>query len=112
VTERDLITETTMFLRGRGFESGDDARAAAAEFVEFCRGRMWVFSEVGTTATGENLYAFTHRTFLEYFAAAWLAYDCDTPERLARRLAPRIAREEWPVVAELAPRTAPVLRAA
>jgi hypothetical protein len=102
VTERQLVTETMTFLHDRGFESVDDARDAAREFVEFCRGRMWVFSDVGTTSAGEKLYAFTHRTFLEYFAAAQLAYDSDTPERLARTLAPRIANGEWEVVGELA----------
>ncbi len=102
VTERELIAATTNFLHGRGFESEDDAREAAREFVEFCRGRMWVFSDAGTTATGEKLYAFTHRTFMEYFAGAQLAYDCDTPELLANSLAPHVARDEWWVVAEIA----------
>jgi hypothetical protein len=102
VTERELVSETAAFLHGRGFESEDDAREAAAEFVGFCKGRMWVFSDVGTTAGGEALYAFTHRTFLEYFAAAQLAFKCDTPEQLARCIAPHIARSEWEVVGELA----------
>ena len=102
VTERGLIATTTKFLHGRGFESKDDARDAAREFVEFCRGRMWVFSDAGTTATGEKLYAFTHRTFLEYFAAAQIAYDCDTPELLVHSLAPHVAQNEWWVLAELA----------
>lgn len=102
VTERQLIGETTAFLHGRGFESRAEAREAATEFVDFCKGRMWVLSDTGTTATGEALYSFTHRTFLEYFAAAHLAYQCDTPERLARRLAPHVARHEWEVLGELA----------
>jgi NACHT domain len=102
VTERELVGEIAAFLHGRGFEAEDDAREAATEFVDFCKGRMWVFSDVGTTATGETLYSFTHRTFLEYFAAAQLAYKCDTPERLARSIAPHIARNEWEVVGELA----------
>lgn len=102
VTERELVHETTAFLTGRGFDSADDARQAAEEFVAFCRGRMWVFTDTGTTATGEALYSFTHRTFLEYFAAARLAYERDTPELLARVLAPHIARHEWEVVGELA----------
>ena len=50
VTERELIDETAMFLYGRGFESESDARDAAKEFVDFARGRMWVFSDIGTTA--------------------------------------------------------------
>jgi hypothetical protein len=102
VTERELVTATTEFLHGRGFESLDIARDAAREFVEFCRGRMWVFSDTGSTAIGESLYTFTHRTFLEYFAAAWLAYDSDTPERLAQTLAPHVAGGEWEIVGELA----------
>lgn len=102
VTESELIDETATFLHHRGFESVTDARQAAVQLVEFCRGRMWVLSDVGTTATGEMLYSFTHRTFLEYFAAGHLAYESDTPERLARTLAPHVARHEWEVVGELA----------
>jgi hypothetical protein len=102
VTERELVDASTGFLHGRGFEAEEDARAAAREFVAFCRGRMWVFSDAGTTVTGELLYGFTHRTFLEYFAAAQLAYSSDSPEQLARALLPHIAGgESWPV-AELA----------
>ena len=59
-------------------------------------------NRAGMTATGEPLYTFTHRTFLEYFAAAQLAYESDTPEKLARALAPHAARGEWEIVAELA----------
>jgi hypothetical protein len=102
VTERDLVASTADFLHGRGFESQSDALAAAREFIEFCRGRMWVFSDVGITSTGEKLYSFTHRTFLEYFTASQLAYDNDTPEKLARVLASHIAHAEWDVVDELA----------
>jgi NACHT domain len=102
VTERELVATTAEFLRGRGFEPEDAAQDAACEFIQFCRGRMWVFSDAGITAYGERLYAFTHRTFLEYFAAAQLAYDSDSPEKLARTLAPHVARGEWEVVGELA----------
>jgi hypothetical protein len=102
VTERELVDETTAFLHGRGFESESEARDAASEFVDFCNGRMWVFSNTGTTVEGIPLYSFTHRTFMEYFAAAHLAYSCDTPERLARALAQRLARNEWELMGELA----------
>jgi hypothetical protein len=102
ITERALIDATARFLHGRGFESEDDARAAAGEFVAFCRGRMWVFTDAGSTATKERLYAFTHRTFLEYFAAAQLAFSSDSPEQLALALIPYIARGDSWVVAELA----------
>jgi hypothetical protein len=102
VTARELVAETADLLYERGFETRDQAVAAAREFVAFCRGRAWVFSDMGTNAHGENLYAFTHRTFMEYFAAAYLASQHDTPEQLARRLAPHIAKREWDTVAQLA----------
>lgn len=102
VTERELIGVASEFLHGRGFESTDVAREAASEFIEFCRGRLWVFSDAGTTVSGEKLYAFTHRTFLEYFAAAHLAYGSDTPEQLADAVVDHVARSEWLLVAELA----------
>ena len=103
VTERALIYEAAKFLYGRGFESSEEARAAAREFVEFCGGRMWVLSDAGTTADGEKLYAFTHRTFLEYFAAAHLATVSDTPEDLGRLLAPHVRSVKgWNLVGELA----------
>jgi NACHT domain len=102
-TERELITKTAEFLYERGYETQEEARSAAREFVEFCRGRMWVFSDAGTTADGEKLYGFTHRTFLEYFAAGNLAATSDTPEVLARALVEREGWQPgWSVVAELA----------
>jgi NACHT domain len=106
ITKWRLIDTTASFLLDRGFESEDDARAAAGEFVDFCQGRMWVFTDVGSTAPserpGEALYAFTHRTFLEYFAAAHLAYGNDSPEELGAALLPYIARNDSWMVAELA----------
>ena len=102
VTERQLITETTTFLHGRGFESENESRIAAEEFVAFCRGRMWVFNEAGSAGDGEKLYAFTHRTFLEYFSAAHLAAVTDSPEDLAHRLAAHVENQGWNVLGELA----------
>lgn len=86
VTESQLINEITNFLLERGFESVEQARVTAREFAESCSGRMWVLSDIGTTAYGEKLYAFTHRTFMEYFTAAHLATVSDTPEDLANVL--------------------------
>jgi len=103
VTERQLVAETVSYLTQRTvFSAEDEARDGAREFVEFCRGRAWVFNDVGTTPAGESLYTFTHRTFLEYFAACYLASIYDTPEQLAGALVRHVARGEWPVVAPLA----------
>lgn len=97
-----LVREMATYLRGRAFETEDAATRAAAEFVDFCKGRAWVFADAGTTADGEPLFTFTHRTFMEYFAAFHLTRIHDTPEKLARGLLPKVAAEEWDVVAQLA----------
>lgn len=102
VTEAQLLAETSGYLQGRRFEDPHEAMEAASEFVAFCRDRAWVFTEVGSNADGDALFTFTHRTFLEYFAAAHLSSISDTPADLADVLLPRIAKNEWDVVAQLA----------
>jgi len=102
VTETDLVAKATQYLCSWRFEDPDEAQKAAQEFIDFCRGRAWVFSDTGTTREGERLYQFTHRTFLEYFTAAHLVRIRPTPEALRAVLLPKIAKREWDVVAQLA----------
>jgi hypothetical protein len=102
VTERKLVGKAADYLCQRRFEDRDEAEQAAREFIQFCRGRAWVFTDMGTTKTGERLYQFTHRTFLEYFTAANLVRNYPMSEKLAEILLPFIAKQEWDVVAQLA----------
>jgi predicted NACHT family NTPase len=102
VSEHALIAKCTEYLCPRRYEDVDHAGQATAEFIEFCRGRAWVFTDTGTTKDGERLYQFTHRTFLEYFTAAHLVRTHATPELLGAALLPKIAAREWDVVAQLA----------
>jgi hypothetical protein len=102
VTEKRLIEKATEYLCPRRFEDPDEAERAAGEFIEFCRGRAWVFTDTGTTKGGERLYQFTHRTFLEYFTAAHLVRTHPTPKILGEFLLPKIVKREWDVVAQLA----------
>jgi hypothetical protein len=102
VTEARLISETADYLSARRFEDRDEAVSAARAFVEFCRGRAWVFTDTGTTREGERLYQFTHRTFLEYFTAAYLVRTHAKPAELSIVLLPRVSAREWDVVSQLA----------
>jgi hypothetical protein len=99
--ESEIIEECSKFL-GDHFENEPEAWKASREFIEFCRGRAWVFSDAGSTADGELLYTFTHRTFMEYFAAYHMTRMVDTPEDLGRMLLPRVTNQEWDMVAQLA----------
>ncbi len=101
VTEHQLVNEASKYLLNRRFEDPDQAIAAAREFIEFCRGRAWVFTDTGTTKEGEGLYQFTHRTFLEYFTASHLFRTHPTAASLEEVLLPRIIKREWDVVSQL-----------
>jgi hypothetical protein len=102
VTEQSLVMKAADYLCPKVFDDRDEAEKAACEFIEFCRGRAWVFTDMGTTKEGERLYQFTHRTFLEYFTASHLVRISRTPDSLRDVLLPRIAKREWDVVAQLA----------
>jgi hypothetical protein len=101
IRERELLRQLVHFLKTES-EEAPEAEVVARELVEFCRGRAWVLTDIGTTARGERLYSFTHRTFMEYFAACFLSATSDTPERLARALLPSLARAQWDIVGGLA----------
>lgn len=102
VTESDLEKQVTDYLLEWRFTNYEEAREAAAKFIEYCTGRAWVFTDTGTTKEGERLYQFTHRTFLEYFTAAHLVRISPTTHSLGKALLPKIAEQEWDVVAQLA----------
>ncbi|MFE8915280.1 NACHT domain-containing protein [Streptomyces globisporus] len=75
------------------------ARSRAQDFLDFCADRAWLLSYQGTDSADHRLFGFTHRTFMEYFAAEALvrraralsevvdemvlAYDKDTSSVLA-----------------------------
>ena len=48
-----------------------EARERARDFLDYCAGRAWLLARVGTSARGERLFGFTHRTFMEYFAGCY-----------------------------------------
>ena len=102
VSEARLIEKTQEYLRQKLYADPDEAEKAAREFIDFCRGRAWVFSDVGTTGEGTVLYHFTHQTFLEYFAASYFCRTHPTAPALLEALQPKIAKREWDVVAQLA----------
>lgn len=84
----------------KGFHE-DDAVSTADQFVTFCTGRAWILTDVGATEV-EPRYGFTHRTFLEYFAAEHLVRTHPTPESLWHALRPRVLTGEWDVIAQIA----------
>ena len=94
VSHDQLVNETVKFLLDRTLDDEDQARTVAEEFVNFFKGRAWVFTDVGLTDRDIGIYQFTHRTFLEYFTAVYLVRNNRSPEDLTRRLSPHIKLQE------------------
>jgi hypothetical protein len=92
-----LVSYMKKYLRDKRFESDEEAETAATEFIDFCKGRAWVLTDVGA-----DTYGFTHRTFLEYFAASQLVREHTSASGLYEQLRPHIRSGGWDVIAQLA----------
>jgi len=101
VTEKRIIEKATEYLFPRRFEHREDAEEVATDFIKFCIGRAWVFTDTGLTREGEILFKFTHRSFLEYFAANYLYRTKHSVQSLMMFLLPKIAMREWDIVSQL-----------
>lgn len=101
VSESCLVSRTSAYLCMWVFDDPQKAARAASDFISFCTGRAWVFTDTGTTAEGERLFQFTHRTFLEYFTACYVVSVYPTPDALWEALQNCIRKGEWDVVAQL-----------
>lgn len=64
--ERQLQRLVSDYLVGRGEERAEADRSAR-ELLEYCSGRAWILSRTGDPKA--KRFAFTHRTFFEFFCA-------------------------------------------
>lgn len=68
INNEDLFNEARKFFRRDYVDNREGKSAAAAKhMVDHLTGRAWILHEVG-----ENVFEFTHRTFLEFFYARHL----------------------------------------
>lgn len=102
VSEHELKNKSRDYLNEWFFDNQLISENASEKFIEFCKGRAWIFTAVGTTLDGVELFQFTHRTFLEYFTAANIVSFYTCPETLLEFFYPKIIKREWDVVAQLA----------
>ena len=104
IPEPMLKMRLRKFLRSTRYGSAAMAEEAASELLQLWRGRAWILTDLGSDAL-HRVYQFSHRTFLEYFAATYLARRAKTPKRLWEELRVRAVSGEWDIVAEIAIQT-------
>lgn len=97
---RKIMSVLMKYLEAKGFDH-DEAEEHAAAFVDFCTGRPWVLSDSGSDC-GQPTYGFTHRTFLEFFAADYLVRSNKTAESLWLAIHSHSRDVRWGPVARIA----------
>lgn len=101
ITAHELINELAAYFEKRT-GNREQADTEARSFMEFCTGRAWVLTDIGASRT-EPRYSFSHRTFMEYFAAEYLVRMCDSrAEEILTTLTPKIDRSKWDEIGQLA----------
>lgn len=94
---REWLSKTLQECFQEIYEDRSRSYKAAKSFVEFITGRAWVMSEVGN-----DVFSFTHQTFLEYFFARFLDDGYDAVSSLFKALRGKIVKHEWNEVSHLA----------
>lgn len=87
------------FAASRFFATGEEG-SYAKTFQDFCTGRAWLLQPSGRDADKRILYQFSHRTFLEYFAAHHRVQHEETTGPIADFIVRGIGRRD-DLVAEL-----------
>lgn len=101
LTRSQALKTISGYLHERQFEDEDETLAAANQFLDYCAGRAWIITDVGSSRS-EPLYGFTHRTFLEFFCAEHLVRQNRNPAILYRAIEPRLNDARWHSVTEIA----------
>ncbi|XAS74215.1 NACHT domain-containing protein [Micrococcaceae bacterium Sec5.1] len=69
VEERQLVRLLAEFFRRNAGVDVSESSVRARRFLDFCANRAWLLSAQYRNDRGERIFSFTHRTFLEYYAA-------------------------------------------
>ncbi|MFE0356351.1 NACHT domain-containing protein [Streptomyces nigra] len=101
MTESNVIESVSSQLVTEGIVTAKQAGAMARELIATCRGRAWMFTDLGLTEDGEEIFGFTHQSFLEYFAAWYLHRTSRSASELAAYLVPQIANGRWEILAQI-----------
>lgn len=99
--EAQLVKILAHFLRDRGGYDPGDAENASKDFVNFCAGRAWLLGSFGSNKRGQRIFSFTHRTFLEYFAAEALTRRAENEIEVLKEIKAAFEKDRTSVVPEL-----------
>lgn len=102
--EREMVLRALIksFVKANIIEDDFEASRYAGEFLEHCAGRAWLLVPVGGSPRSDRLFAFSHRTFMEYFSACYMARFASNANELARELRQIIEAGSSDVICQIA----------
>lgn len=77
------------------------AKKQAEAFLAFCSGRAWLLAKNGNSSTGEPLFEFVHQTFMEFFAAEFIAREDRSSDELAKLIIEEFQSNKGSVLMDL-----------
>lgn len=101
VQERQLEKLIGQFFTDTASVDEHDARSRAQGFLNFCADRAWLLSYQGTDSSDQRLFGFTHRTFMEYFAAEAIVRRSRSIEDIAKEVAKAYELDASSVLADV-----------
>ena len=101
IEERQLEKITSTFFEDTTAVGKEEARSKAKDFLDFCADRAWLLSAQGTSEYGDRVFGFTHRTFMEYFAAEAIVRRAEAIDDIAREVASAYDRDPSSVLADV-----------
>jgi hypothetical protein len=101
IEENQLVKIIAIFFRDTASIDPPEDEIRAKQFLEFCADRAWLLSSKGTNDRGIRLFAFTHRTFMEYFAAEALVRNSGSIESLSSTVIEAFERDASSVLPDV-----------
>ncbi|MEE2057781.1 NACHT domain-containing protein [Rhodococcus artemisiae] len=101
IEENQLVMVLAHSLVDRDGFDQSDAERDSRSFVEFCAGRAWLLASFGTNHRGQRMFRFTHRTFLEYFAAESFVRRSESQDQICQEIKRVYEEDATSVVPEL-----------
>ncbi|SFH20705.1 NACHT domain-containing protein [Actinopolymorpha cephalotaxi] len=87
VEERQIEKVISTFFVDTAGVLPTEAQKRARDFLEFCAGRAWLLAVSGTNDRNQRLFVFTHRTFMEFFAAESFVRETQSIDQIIDRVA-------------------------
>ncbi|MGA4951482.1 NACHT domain-containing protein [Streptomyces lydicamycinicus] len=86
VQEKQLRKIISQFFTATASVDEVDAANRAQDFLDFCADRAWLLTYQGTDDRDQRLFGFTHRTFMEYFAAEAIVRRSRSIEEIVKEI--------------------------